>query len=177
MWLNGGIRCISSYRNFREGTQHQLTARWKVGIDDACIFIAIWKWSLGVWINPVRTWNKPCILWNHGAMPLFVGICMTEPARIFDNADDSTLRGWRSIMLTDGDQPYMDKCGCRIGYRLEHPLFTGSIFFKKSGNGEPCKPTLRIPETQKVCEAVIDSANSSPGKTQASLTDSVNALL
>ena len=37
----------------------------------------------------------------------------------FDHGDDSIVRGWRSIHVTDGDQPYMDKWwvpGLSIGY-------------------------------------------------------------
>jgi hypothetical protein len=37
----------------------------------------------------------------------------------FDHGDDSIVRGWRSVHVTDGDMPYMDKWwvpGLQIGY-------------------------------------------------------------
>jgi len=65
------------------------------------------------------------------------------------------------IHVTDGDQPYMDKWwvpGLSIGY--EHS-FVHQIadFFISLEDGKPCSPTFRdAQETQKVCEAVLESA-------------------
>ena len=79
----------------------------------------------------------------------------------FDHSDESTTRGWRSVHITDGDMPYMDKWwvpGLCIGY--EHTFvhqvadFLGSL-----DTGTPCNPTFRDAlETAKVCDAVLDSA-------------------
>ncbi len=80
----------------------------------------------------------------------------------FDHADDSIVRGWRSILVTDSDQPYMKRWwipGTSIGY--EH-TFVHQVadFFKSLETGEPCHPTFQDAyETQKVCQAVIESAN------------------
>jgi predicted dehydrogenase len=80
----------------------------------------------------------------------------------FDHNDDSVVRGWRSIHVTDGDQPYMNKWwvpGLGIGY--EHSfVHQVADFLKSLESGEPCAPTFQDAlETQKVCEAVISSAN------------------
>jgi predicted dehydrogenase len=73
------------------------------------------------------------------------------------------VRGWRSIIVTDGDQPYMNKWwvgGLGIGY--EHSfVHQVADFLKSLEDGTPCSPTFKEAlQTQKVCEAVIDSANS-----------------
>ena len=39
-----------------------------------------------------------------------LGICMIlHRLKYFDHNDESIVRGWRDIHVTDGDQPYMDK--------------------------------------------------------------------
>ena len=70
-------------------------------------------------------------------------------------------------MITDADQPYMDRWGIpgtSIGY--EHSfVHQVADFLKSLETGEPCEPTFQNAlMTQKVCEAVIDSANSKSWK-------------
>ena len=71
------------------------------------------------------------------------------------------MRGWRSIHVTDSDQPYMGKWwvpGLQIGY--EHS-FTHQVadFLEGLGNGQPAGPTFRDAlQTQFVCDAVLASA-------------------
>jgi predicted dehydrogenase len=85
----------------------------------------------------------------------------------FDHSDESIVRGWRSIHVSDSDQPYMDKWwipGTSIGY--EH-TFVHQVadFLKSLETGEPCSPTFaEALETQKVCEAVLSSAESKSWK-------------
>ena len=87
----------------------------------------------------------------------------------FDHRDDSIVRGWRSVDVTDGDMPYMDKWwvpGLQIGY--EH-TFVHQVadFLKSLEDGEaPAEPTFRTAlETQKVCDAVLKSAASGSWET------------
>lgn len=50
----------------------------------------------------------------------------------YDYGDDPILRGWRSILVTDSDQPYMDKWwvpGLIIGY--EHTFVHHVANFKE----------------------------------------------
>ena len=81
----------------------------------------------------------------------------------FDHADDSLVRGWRSVHVTDGDMPYMDKWwvpGLQSGY--EH-TFVHQVadFLEGLASGEAASPTFRDAlETQKVCDAVLASADS-----------------
>ena len=77
--------------------------------------------------------------------------------------DAGRLRGWRSIHVTDhsGDQPYMDHWwvpGLQIGY-AETFVHQIADFLTAVAKGKPCSPTFREAlETQKVCEAVLQSA-------------------
>lgn len=173
MWLNGGIRDVSAVtETFVKERMHQLTGKMqKVGIDDACSFICHFNnGSLG---------NFESTRYARGHKALYTFEINGENASIawdlhdlnrleyFDHADDSIVRGWRSIHVTDGDQPYMDKWwvpGLSIGY--EHSfVHQAADFLKSLATGEPCSPTFKEAlETQKVCEAVLDSAASKSWK-------------
>ncbi|MCA9418247.1 MAG: gfo/Idh/MocA family oxidoreductase, partial [Candidatus Omnitrophica bacterium] len=81
----------------------------------------------------------------------------------FDHGDDSIVRGWRSIHVTDGDQPYMDKWwvpGLIIGY--EHTfIHQVADFLEGVAKGEPASPTFKDAlETQYICDAVLKSGKS-----------------
>ena len=79
----------------------------------------------------------------------------------FDHADDSLVRGWRSIHVTDSDMPYMDKWwvpGLQIGY--EH-TFVHQVadFLSNLAQGESTSPDFREAlATQYLCDAVLKSA-------------------
>ena len=173
MWLNGGIRDVSAVtETFVKERLHQLTGKiQKVSIDDACSFICHFNnGSLG---------NFESTRYARGHKALYTFEINGENASIawdlhdlnrleyFDHADDSGVRGWRSIHVTDGDHPYMDKWwvpGLSIGY--EHSfVHQAADFLKSLETGEPCSPTFKEAlETQKVCEAVLDSATSKTWK-------------
>jgi predicted dehydrogenase len=81
----------------------------------------------------------------------------------FDHKDEAHVRGWRKIHITEGEQPYMKRWwipGTSIGY--EHSfIHQAADFFLSLQTGEPCSPTFQdAMETQKVCQAVLDSASS-----------------
>ncbi len=173
MWLNGGIKDVSAVtETFVKERMHQLTGKMqKVSIDDACSFICHFNnGSLG---------NFESTRYARGHKALYTFEINGENASIawdlhdlnrleyFDHADDSIVRGWRSIHVTDGDQPYMDKWwvpGLSIGY--EHSfVHQAADFLKSIEAGEHCSPTFKDAlETQKVCEAVLDSAASKSWK-------------
>jgi predicted dehydrogenase len=79
----------------------------------------------------------------------------------FDHSDEGIVRGWRSVHVTDGDQPYMKNWwvpGLQIGYAES---FTHQVadFLKAAAAGKPLPPTFRDAlETQYVCDAVLKSA-------------------
>lgn len=173
LWLNGGIRNVSAVtETFVKERMHQLTGKVeKVGIDDACAFICHFNnGSLGLFESTrYARGHKALYTFEINGENASIRWDLHDLNRLeyFDNADDSTLRGWRSIHVTDGEQPYMDKWwvpGLGIGY--EHSfVHQAADFLKSLETGEPCSPTFREAlETQKVCEAVLDSAASSTWK-------------
>ena len=79
----------------------------------------------------------------------------------FDHRDDGVTRGWRSIHVTDGDHPYMDKWwvpGLQIGY--EHTfIHQAADFLEGLRDGKPAAPTFRDAlATDHVTDAVLKSA-------------------
>ena len=169
MWLNGGIKDVSAVtETFVKERVHQATGKMqKVGIDDACIFHCHFEnGSLGLFESTRYARGHKALYTleiNGENASLRWDLHDLNRLEYFDNADDSTVRGWRSIHVTDGDQPYMGKWwvpGLSIGY--EH-TFVHQVadFLKSLETGDPCAPTFKDAlETQKVCEAVLDSAAS-----------------
>jgi len=169
MWLNGGIKDVSAMtETFIKSRVHQLTGQvQKVGIDDACIFHCHFdNGSLGLFESTrYARGHKALYTFEINGEHASIRWDLHDLNRLeyFDHKDESIVRGWRSIHVTDGDQPYMNKWwvpGLGIGY--EHSfIHQAADFLKSLETGEPCSPTFQEAlETQKVCEAVIASANS-----------------
>ena len=169
IWLNGSIKDVSAVtETFVKQRMHQLTGKMQqVGIDDACIFHCHFKnGALGLFESTrYARGHKALYTFEINGENASIRWDLHDLNRLefFDNADDSKLRGWRSIHVTDGDQPYMNKWwvpGLSIGY--EHSfVHQVADFLLSLETGEPCRPTFKDAlETQAVCEAVIDSANS-----------------
>ena len=170
IWLNGGIdRVTAMTETFVKERKHNLTGKVEpVGIDDACAFLARFK------NGALATFESTRYARGHKALYTFE--INGEKASIqwdlhdlhrlsyFDHRDEGTLRGWRSIHVTDGDHPYMGKWwvpGLQIGY--EHSfVHQVADFLEGLANNKPASPTFRDAlETQKVCDAVIESGRTS----------------
>ncbi len=169
MWLNGAITDVSAVtETFVKERMHQLTGKvQKVGIDDACIFHCHFgNGSLGLFESTRYARGHKALYTfeiNGANGSLRWDLHDLNRLEFFDNSDASIVKGWRSIHVTDGDQPYMDKWwvpGLSIGY--EHSfIHQAADFLKSLETGGPCSPSFKDAlQTQKVCEAVIDSANS-----------------
>ena len=168
MWLNGGIKDVSAVtETFIKERVHQASGKvQKVGIDDACIFHCHFNnGSLGLFESTrYARGHKALYTFEINGEHASIRWDLHDLNRLeyFDHRDESIVRGWRSILVTDGDQPYMKRWwvpGLSIGY--EH-TFVHQVadFLKSLETGEPCQPTFQNAlETQKVCEAVIESAN------------------
>lgn len=167
MWINGGIRDVSAVtETFIKQRMHQLTGKVEpVGIDDACIFHCHFEnGSLGVFESTrYARGHKALYTFEINGEHASVRWDLHDLNRLeyFDHKDESIVRGWRSVHVTDGDQPYMDKWwvpGLGIGY--EHSfIHQVADFIKSLETGKPCSPTFKDAlETQKVCQAVLDSA-------------------
>lgn len=167
IWLNGSIKDVSAMtETFIKERVHQITGKMqKVTIDDACIFHCHFKnGSLGLFESTrYARGHKALYTFEINGEHASIRWDLHDLNRLeyFDHADESKLRGWRSIHVTDGDHPYMDKWwvpGLGIGY--EHSfIHQAADFFKSLETGESCSPTFKEAfETQQVCEAVLESA-------------------
>ena len=167
IWLNGRIKSVTAMtETFVKERMHNLTGKVEpVGIDDACAFLA--RFSNG----SLATFESTRYARGHKALYTFeingehasIAWDLHDLHRLeyFDHRDESRVRAWRSIHVTDGDMPYMDKWwvpGLQIGY--EHSfVHQVADFLGGMDRGVPAGPTFRDAlETQKVCDAVLESA-------------------
>ncbi len=173
MWINGAITDVSAVtETFIKERVHQLTGNvQKVGIDDACIFHCHFEnGSLGLFeATRYARGHKALYTLEINGEHASIRWDLHDMNRLeyFDHNDESVVRGWRSILVTDSDQPYMKRWwipGTIIGY--EHTfVHQAADFFQSLETNEPCAPTFQDAlETQKVCEAVINSANTKSWK-------------
>jgi len=169
MWLNGGITEVSAVtETFVKQRVHLDTGKLQeVGIDDACIFHCRFaNGSLGLFESTrYARGHKALYTFEINGEHASIRWDLHDLNRLeyFDNAVDSDVKGWSSIHVTNGDHPYMEKWwvpGLGIGY--EHSfVHQAADFLKSLETGEPCQPDFKNAyETQKVCEAVIESAKS-----------------
>jgi predicted dehydrogenase len=169
IWLNGSITDVSAMtETFVKARLHAETGKLQpVKIDDACSFMCHFKnGSLGLFESTryARGHKALYTLEINGELAsIRWDLHDLHRLQYFSYADDSIVRGWRSVHVSDGDQPYMKHWwvpGLQIGY--EHS-FTHQVadFLKSLETGKPARPNFRDAlETQKVCDAVLSSAES-----------------
>lgn len=169
IWLNGAIESVTAMtETFVKERVHQETGQSQpVGIDDACAFLARFSnGSLSVFESTrYARGHKAQYTLEINGEHASISWDLHDQHRLsyFDHRDDSIVRGWRSIHVSDSDQPYMDKWwvpGLQIGY--EH-TFVHHVadFLEGLSLGVPASPTFRDAlETQKVCDAILSSAQS-----------------
>ena len=167
LWLNGSIRDVSAVtETFVKERMHSETGtKQPVGIDDACSFFCHFgNGSLGLFESTrYARGHKALYTLEINGEHASIGWDLHDLHRLkyFDHADESIVRGWRSIHVSDGDQPYMGNWwvpGLQIGY--EHSfIHQVADFLKSLETGEQAHPSFRDAlETQKVCDAVLASA-------------------
>ncbi|GBD35482.1 1,5-anhydro-D-fructose reductase [bacterium HR36] len=169
LWLNGPISQVCAMtETFVKQRKHTLTGKVEpVGIDDACAFLARFaNGSLAVFESTrYARGHKALYTFEINGEHASIAWNLHDLHRLayFDHRDEGKLRGWRSIHVTDhgGEHPYMDKWwvpGLQIGY--EHTfIHQVADFLTALGKGELAEPTFRTAlETQKVCDAVLESA-------------------
>ena len=166
IWLNGGVSKVSAMtETFVKERHHNLTGKVEpVGIDDACAFLCRFdNGSLGTFESTrYARGHKALYTFEINGEHASIAWDLHDLHRLsyFDHRDESRTRGWRSIHVTDGDMPYMDKWwvpGLQIGY--EHSfVHQVADFLEGIAKGEPVAPTFRdAQETQEICEAVLAS--------------------
>lgn len=167
LWLNGKITDVSAMtETFIKERKHSLTGKVeKVGIDDACAFLCHFEnGSLGLFESTrYARGHKALYTFEINGEHASIRWDLHDLHRLeyFDHRDDSLVRGWRSVHITDGDMPYMKHWwvpGLQIGY--EHTfIHQFADFLDCAAQGKPCPPTFRDAlATQAVCDAVLDSA-------------------
>jgi predicted dehydrogenase len=167
LWLNGSIDKVNAMtETFIKERKHTLTDKVeKVEIDDACAFLARFG------NKSLATFESTRYARGHKALYTFeingenasIAWDLHDLHRLqyFDHRDEGRVRGWRSVHVTDGDQPYMKHWwvpGLQIGY--EHTfIHQVADFLQGLSKREPASPTFREAlATQYVCDAVLKSA-------------------
>jgi predicted dehydrogenase len=151
---------------FVKQRKHNLTGKVeKVGIDDACAFLA--RFSNG----SLATFESTRYARGHKALytfeingehaSIFWDLHDLHRLQYFEYSGDSKVRGWRSIHVTDGDHPYMGKWwvpGLQIGY--EHSfVHQVADFIEGLSSGKMPGPTFKDGlVTDYVTDAVLKSA-------------------
>lgn len=167
IWLNGGIEKVSAMtETFIKERKHTLTGKIeKVGIDDACAFLARFENGSLATFESTRYARGHKALYtfeiNGENASIFWDLHDLHRLQYFEHKDEGRVRGWRSIHVTDGDHPYMGNWwvpGLQIGY--EHSfVHQVADFLEGVAKGQPASPTFRDAlETQYVCDAVLKSA-------------------
>ncbi len=169
LWLNGPIDKVTAMtETFIKERKHTESGRVQpVEIDDACAFLCRFKnGSLAVFESTrYARGHKALYTLEINGADASIAWDLHDLHRLsyFDHRDDSLVRGWRSVHVTDGDMPYMSHWwvpGLQIGY--EH-TFVHHVadFLQNLGENKTTSPTFREAlETQKVCDAVLKSAKS-----------------
>lgn len=167
MWLNGPITEVTATtETFVKERMHNLTGKVeKVGIDDASLFIARFANGSLATFEATRYARGHKALYtlemNGEKASLFWDLHDLHRLQYFDHADEGKMRGWKSIHVSDGDQPYMKNWwvpGLQIGY--EHSfVHQVADFVMGLESGNPAAPTFRDAlQTDYVTDAVLKSA-------------------
>jgi myo-inositol 2-dehydrogenase/D-chiro-inositol 1-dehydrogenase len=167
LWLNGSLTEVAAMtETFIKERKHSLTnAVQPVTIDDASSFIGRFQNGSLALFEATR--------YARGHKALFTLEINGERAsarwdlhdlhrlEFFDHRDESRLRGWKSIHITDGDHPYMKQWwvpGLQIGY--EHTfIHQVADFLKGVGEKREVAPTFKDGlAVDYVTDAVLKSA-------------------
>lgn len=167
IWLNGSFHSVSAMtETFVKQRLHTQSGKVEpVRIDDACAFLTRFEnGSLGTFESTrYARGHKALYTLEINGEHASLAWDLHDLHRLgwFDHRDDGPQRGWRSIHVTDGEHPYMNKWwvpGLQIGY--EHS-FTHQVadFLTDLEANRPTAPTFRDAlATQNVCDAVLVSA-------------------
>jgi len=166
IWLNGAFArvCGMTETFIRERRRPDGTPA-QVGIDDACTFLARFANGSGGTFEATRyargRKNKNSFEVNGEKGSIYFDLEDMHQLQYFNHEDPAHLQGWRTILVTGAEHPYMSNWwvpGCVIGY--EH-TFVNAIadFLKGLEKGERVRPDFRDAlETQTVTDAVLESA-------------------
>lgn len=175
MWLIGEIDsvCAMTETFIKQRKLQEDTDTVKpVKIDDACAFLVKFKnGAIGTFESTRYARgrkNQNTFEVNGENASICFDLEDAHQLQYYDNGDDSHLHGWRSILVTDFEHPYMDHWwvpGCVIGY--EHTFINALADFLMSlKTGERYSPDIEDAlKTQAVCDAVLSSAKNKSWET------------
>jgi predicted dehydrogenase len=169
LWLNGPIVDVTAMtETFIKERRHSLTGNLApVGIDDASAFLCRFENGSLATFEATRyaRGHKALYTLEINGQHASAAWDLHDLHRLqyFDHRDEGRVRGWRSIHITDGDQPYMKHWwvpGLQIGY--EHTfIHQFADFVEAAAKGESLAPTFRDAlATDYVTDAVLKSAKS-----------------
>lgn len=169
LWLNGPIGSVTAMTEtfIKERKHNQSGKVEKVGIDDACAFLA--RFNNG----SLATFESTRYARGHKALYTFeingenasIAWDLHDLHRLqyFDHRDQGLVRGWRNLHVSDNEHPYLKNWwvpGLQIGY--EHSfVHQVADFLRGLDSGVPVRPDFRDGlATDYVVDAVLRSARS-----------------
>ena len=169
MWLNGPIEKVTAMtETFIKERSHTITGKVeKVTIDDASAFLARFDNHSLATFEATRYARGHKALYtleiNGADASIMWDLHDLHRLQYFDHRDESRVRGWRSLHITDSDHPYMEHWwvpGLQIGY--EHTfIHQVADFLEALASGKSASPTFREAlATDYVTDAVLQSAHS-----------------
>jgi predicted dehydrogenase len=167
LWLNGGISEVTAMvETFVKKRKDAGSGKLRnVGIDDASAFLARFENGSLATFEATRYARGHKALYtfeiNGEHASIFWDLHDLHRLQWFDHRDPGIVRGWRSIHVSDSEQPYMKHWwvpGLQIGY--EHSfVHQMADFVQGLRDGKPAAPTFRDGlATDRVTDAVLKSA-------------------
>lgn len=166
IWLNGAFESVCGMTEIfiRERRRPDGTPA-RVEIEDACTFLARFANGSNGTFEATRyargRKNKNSFEVNGEKGSICFDLEDMHQLQYFNHEDPEQLQGWRTILVTGAEHPYMANWwvpGCVIGY--EHTFVNAlADFLKCLESGERARPDFRDAlETQAVADAVLESA-------------------
>jgi len=169
LWINGSISTLTAMtETFVKKRKHADTGKvQEVGIDDAAgVLCRFENGSLGMFESTRYARGHKALYTleingEHGSLAW--NLHDLNYVQFFDHKTEGRMRGWTSILVTDGEHPYLGRWwvpGLSIGY--EHSFIHQlADFLEGMSTGKPAAPTFRDAlETTRVCDAIIKSGKS-----------------
>jgi predicted dehydrogenase len=169
LWINGSISTLTAMtETFVKKRKHAETGKvQEVGIDDAAgVLCRFENGSLGMFESTRYARGHKALYTleingEHGSLAW--NLHDLNYVQFFDHRTEGRMRGWTSILVTDGEHPYLGRWwvpGLSIGY--EHSFIHQlADFLEGLSTGKPAAPTFRDAlETTRVCDAIIKSGKS-----------------
>ena len=165
-WINGSITSLTAMtETFVKKRKHAVTGKMQdVGIDDAAAVLSRFKnGSLGLFESTRYARGHKALYTleiNGENGSLAWNLHDLNYVQYFDHRTEGSMRGWTSILVTDGEHPYLGRWwvpGLSIGY--EHSfVHQVADFLEGLSTGKPAAPTFRDAlDTSRVCDAIIQS--------------------